>query len=298
MRAFVTGGTGFAGQWLCQHLSTNDDEITLFEGDITNDSEVRTALVAAEPEVVYHLAGQANVGLSWTEPAQTFRVNAEGTLNVVQAVASMQREVLPKVLIVGSAEVYGNISPADLPVRESQPLAPMSPYAASKAAAEQVALQAFRANGVPVVIVRPFNHIGPGQSDSFVVSALAHRIVAAKAAGAAFITVGNLSPRRDFTDVRDIVAAYRLAATKGEAGSIFNVSTGRSVSIATLAERMVELAGGGLDLLVDGAHQRAVDVPELLGDSSALREATGWHPVFSVDDTLSDVLAHAGFIPA
>ncbi len=292
----MTGGTGFAGTWLCRHLIESGDEIvTNYEGEITDAEDIRRALFAAEPEVVYHLAGQANVGKSWSEPGPTFRVNAEGTLNVVQAIAAMTDEaVVPRVLIVGSAEVYGRVAPEDMPVRENHALAPVSPYAASKLAAELVAMQAFRSNGVPVVIVRPFNHIGPGQADTFVVSAIAHRIVAAKRSSADFITVGNLESKRDFTDVRDIVAAYRLAVTAGVPGSVYNVSSGTSVSIATLAHRMVELAGGGLELRVDAQHRRAVDVPELLGDSSALRAATGWGPKLSIDDTLSDVLSEAG----
>jgi GDP-4-dehydro-6-deoxy-D-mannose reductase len=296
MRAFVTGGTGFAGTWLCRHLIESGDEIvTNYTGEITDADDIRRALFAAEPEVVYHLAGQANVGKSWIEPGPTFRVNAEGTLNVVQAVAAMTDEaVVPRVLIVGSAEVYGKVSPEEMPVRETHALAPMSPYAASKMAAELVAMQAFRSNGVPVVVARPFNHIGPGQADTFVVSAIAHRIVAAKRSKLEFITVGNLESRRDFTDVRDIVAAYRLAATVGLPGSTYNISSGTSVEIASLAHRMVELAGGGLELRVDAQHRRAVDVPELLGDSSALRAATGWAPKISIDDTLRDVLAEAG----
>ncbi len=291
MRVFVTGGTGFAGSWLTRHLSESGDDITVFEGNITDADEVRRAVFAAEPEFVYHLAGQANVGRSWTHPVETFRVNAEGTLTLVQAVAAMTDEaVMPGVLIVSSAEVYGTISQSELPVTEQHPIAPVSPYASSKVAAEQVALQAWRAHGVPVVIARPFNHIGPGQADTFVVSALAKRIVEAKAAGSDHIVAGNLSPRRDFTDVRDIVAAYRLLATYGVAGSTYNISTGISLSIADLAAQMVALAGGGLRIEVDAAQQRAVDVPELRGDSTALRTVTGWSPRLSVESTLTDVL--------
>ncbi len=297
MRVFVTGGTGFAGTWLCRHLESEGDQVVVYEGDINDGVAVLAGLHEVAPEAVYHLAGQANVAQSWTHPIETFRVNAEGTLQITQALveygkgASEMLLRLPTFLLVSSAEVYGTIPPDLVPVPESQPVAPVSPYAASKVAAEQVALQAFRAHGLPVIVARPFNHIGPGQAESFVVSALARRIVEAKRDGQHVVTLGNPDPRRDFTDVRDIAAAYRLLVLRGAPGTIYNISTGASMSIGALAQRMIELAGGQLTLHIDEVHRRAVDVPDLCGDSTALRTATGWSPAISLDQTLLDVMA-------
>jgi GDP-4-dehydro-6-deoxy-D-mannose reductase len=296
MRAFVTGGTGFAGTWLCDHLREQGDEVTVFTGSITDPDAITIALGDVVPDAVYHLAGQANVGKSWDEPADTFRVNAEGTLHLVQAVVDQWRRIgitanpTSRVVIVSSAEVYGVIPPEAVPVKESQAIAPVSPYAASKVAAEQVALQAFRAHGLPVVVARPFNHIGPGQAPSFVVSALAHRIAEAIASGTRTVTMGNPDPRRDFTDVRDIVAAYRLLAVGGIAGETYNVATGNSVSIGTLAQRMIDLSDAELVLEIEDVHRRAVDIPDLCGSTDAIRLATGWKPQISLDQTLTDVL--------
>ncbi len=307
MRVLVTGANGFAGTWLCRHLEASGDQVLTPTVDVTDRAAVAAVVSESAPEAIYHLAGQANVGASWTDPFTTFEVNATGTLNVVQAAIGLATP--PRVLVVGSAEVYGTVGPDDLPVTEQRLLRPGSPYAASKVAAEAVALQACWGSGLPVVVARSFNHIGPGQADSFVVSALARRVVDARLAGLTAIPVGNLSPKRDFTDVRDVVRAYRLLVTKGTPGTSYNVCTGQSVSVGDIAHLLVALdaehetaqhqrtAGPQqttepLVLQVDPALQRPVDVPELLGDSSLLRRDTGWSPMLSVSDTLEEVLAY------
>ncbi len=271
------------------------DEIIAPDLEITDPAAVQRAFVEAAPEAVYHLAGQANVGASWSDPFSTFQVNAAGTLNVVQAAVKLER--MPRVLVVGSAEVYGVVTPDDLPVSESRALRPASPYAASKAAAEMVALQAHLGNGLPVMVARSFNHIGPGQSDGFVVSALAKRVVQARRESASFISVGNLSPRRDFTDVRDVVRAYRCIIESGVPGAAYNVCTGTAISVGEVANLLVALdatheSSEPLQLQVDPELQRPVDVPELRGDPARLMADTAWAPKLSVTDTLSEVLAH------
>ncbi|MGH9181911.1 MAG: NAD-dependent epimerase/dehydratase family protein, partial [Acidimicrobiales bacterium] len=223
MRAFVTGGHGFVGTWLRAHLEAEGDEVVApgSEVDITDAAATAAAMVAAAPEVVYHLAGLAHVGRSWAEPAEFLRVNAGGTLNVLEAARRVASP--PRVLVVSSAEVYGHVGPDRLPLTEDAPRRPVSPYAASKAAAEMVTVQAHLGHGTAVVVARPFNHIGPGQDPSFMLPGLAGRILAAQRHGVAVLGVGNLSPRRDLTDVRDIVRAYRLLATAGAAGATYNV---------------------------------------------------------------------------
>jgi GDP-4-dehydro-6-deoxy-D-mannose reductase len=193
--------------------------------------------------------------------------------------------------VVSSAEVYGVVTPEQLPLKEDAPTAPATPYAASKLAAEAVALQAWRGYHQPVIVVRPFNHIGPGQSPNFAVPALAKRIVEARKAGAASLRVGTLTTRRDFTDVRDVVVAYRLLMEHGAVGTTYNICSGRDVSIAEVADELLGLADADLELVTDPDLVRPVDVPVLRGDAGLLRATTGWSPSIPLATTLADVLA-------
>lgn len=292
MRVFVTGGHGFVGRWLRAHLEECGDEVEAPDEsvDVTDAERLLDAVSACRPDAVYHLAALTHVGESWSDPAEVFRVNALGTLNVLQA--CRKAGAAPVVLLVGTAEVYGAVGPEELPLSESSPLRPVTPYAASKVAAEYLGLQAHLGYGLPVVSVRAFNHVGPGQADAFAVSALARRVVEAERSGARSIPVGNLEARRDFTDVRDVVRAYRLLVDKGQPGCVYNVCSGRDVAIAEVAGRLLELAGAQLELRADPSLQRPVDVPVLRGDASRLASATGWRPQIALDDTLGDVLAH------
>jgi len=290
VRAFVTGGAGFVGQWLQRHLGDAGDEVSAPEVDITEPDALRDAVVSASPEVIYHLAAITNVGESWGAPRQTFEVNAVGTLNLLES--ARQLAVSPRVILVCSAEVYGQVGPAELPLTEDSPLRPVSPYAASKVAAEFLGLQAFLAHGLPVIRVRAFNHIGPGQADTFVVSSLAHQIAKARAGGGAgVIEVGNLTPQRDFTDVRDVVRAYRLLAQSGVPGAVYNICSGQAVAIEEIAHLLLGLAGTDIRLEVDPARVRPVEVPILCGDNGRLVAATGWDRQFTLQQTLADVLA-------
>lgn len=292
MRAFVTGASGFVGSWLVPHLREAGDEVVEATGslDVTDFVQTAAAVVAAEPEVVYHLAGFSQVGASWRAPDEALRVNALGTLAVIEG--ALACPVRPAVLVVSSAEVYGRVRPEDLPLTEEAPLRPVSPYAVSKASAELVGLAAYRAHGLRVVTVRPFNHVGPGQDPSFVVSAIAKRIVEAGRVGESAIRVGNLSARRDLTDVRDVVRAYRLLAAKGEAGLVYNVCSGTDVPIAQVVDQLMDIAGLRLDLRGDPALSRPADVPVLRGDASRLRQRTGWLPQIELAETLAAVLEH------
>jgi len=290
VRALVSGARGFVGSWLTAHLVESGDDVVGIdhEVEITEGDAVRAVMVEAAPDIVYHLAALTNVGRSWTDPEEVFRVNAIGTLYVLEAARACPRP--PRVLIISSAEVYGAVPEERLPVTEDAPLAPVTPYAASKVAAEYLGVQAYLAYGLPVLRVRPFNHVGPGQSSGFVVSALAERIVQARRSGAASIMVGNLTPRRDLTDVRDVVRAYRLLAERGVPGEVYNVCSGRDIAIADVAMQLQKLAGTELLLELDPSLSRPVDVPVVRGDPTKLHEATGWEPSFSIDRTLLDVL--------
>jgi GDP-4-dehydro-6-deoxy-D-mannose reductase len=290
MRAFITGAQGFVGPWLIEHLESKGDEVATAgaDFDVTDSDAVHDALGQAQPEVVYHLAAFSNVAGSWSEPAAAFRTNTVGTSILLEAIRSVSPA--SRVLLVSSAEVYGAVAPSELPIAEDAALAPVSPYAASKAAAEMLGIQAAVGFGLQVIRARPFNHIGPGQSTDFVVSALARRIVQAKREGERAIPVGNLSARRDFADVRDVVKAYRLLAIRGQAGKAYNICSGKSIEIASIAQELIRLADAEIILERDESLFRQVDVAEVRGDPARLCEETGWQPEIPLNRSLIDIL--------
>ena len=293
MRALVTGAGGFVGAHLVRHLEQQGDEVVELERrvdgvDIADADALIDAVMAAKPEAVYHLAGAADVGGSWAEPRETFLANALGTLNVLEASRQVGAD---RVLAVTSADVYGRVTPDELPIREDQPLRPVSPYAASKVAADALAQQAWLGHRLPVIRVRAFNHLGPGQSDRFVAPSLAHRIARNERDGGDEVPIGNMTPRRDVTDVRDVVRAYRLLMLEGEPGAAYNVCRGEAASVRQIAEALLGMASRPMRLVSDRALQRPVDIPVLIGDNTALRAVTGWEPTIPLAQTLADVLA-------
>jgi len=291
VRALITGGKGFVGRWLAAHLAEQGDDVAVIdlETDVADGVAVRRVMDEVRPDAVYHLAARTHVGESWDDPSEVLRVNVLGTAEVLAAARAVGSA--PRVVVVSSAEVYGVVRPEQLPLTEDSPARPASPYAASKLAAEAVALQAWRGFGQPVLVVRPFNHIGPGQSPGFFVPALAKRIVEARRSGATSLPVGTLTTRRDFTDVRDVVVAYRLLVERGDPGEVYNVCSGRDVAMSEVAAQLLELAGAELTLETDPELVRPVDVPVLRGDAGRLQAATGWEPTITLAATLADVLA-------
>lgn len=290
MKAFVTGARGFVGRWLVEHLSDCGDEVDVAAGlDVTDEESVAAALEAAKPDVVYHLAGVTRVSESFANPTRTIEVNAIGTLCVLLGTRGC--DPVPRVVLVSSSEVYGDIAPGEPSLAEDRVFAPATPYAASKAAAEVIAMQAAHTWGVQVVRARPFNHVGPGQSADFVVAAIAKRVAEAELAGTRTVSVGNTDAARDFTDVRDVVRAYRLLVEHGTPGKAYNVCSGTSVTIGEIASKLIGLSKADLSLVTDPALVRAVDSSSPPGDSSRLRGATGWKPGIPLDSTLADVLS-------
>lgn len=292
MRVLVTGSRGFVGHWLTAHLQEQGDEVVGIdtEVDITRAEDLKEFVTGVAPDAVCHLAALASVGASWGASEATYLVNTVGTVNVLDAALACARR--PRVLLISSSEVYGRVAPDQLPLTEDHPLAPVSPYAASKAAAEMAGIQAWLGSGLEVVRARPFNHTGPGQRTDFVVPALAEQITRAVRSGADRLSTGNLDARRDLSDVRDVVRAYRLLMVSGRAGEVYNVCRGEAVSIRHVAERLLALAGVDLPIVVDPARVRPVEIPELRGDRSRIEAAVGWRPDYDLDETLADVLAH------
>ncbi len=315
-RALVTGAAGFVGQWLCHELLrqgiavtgtalggdvpagalTSDEKraVTWRSCDVTRMDDVRGALEASKPDMVFHLAGVAFVPAADKDPGAAVDVNVGaaarllGDLRVRRAAGTLD----PVVIIAGSGEQYGRHDSADVPLRETTKQRPLSVYAASKAAQEVLALEAHRSAGVRVIAVRAFNHSGPGQSAQFLLPALVARAIAAKASGANVVPVGNMTPVRDFSHVADVARAYVLLAERGAPGEAYNIASGVGTDVAALARLVLARAGVQAMLQPDPALQRPVDVPALVGDASKLRAATGWTPERPLD-TLIDELIRA-----
>lgn len=295
MHALITGAAGFVGRALTRYLLDSGDRVTGLDRltgspDITNRDELHHAIASAAPDVIYHLAAQAHVPTSWADPISTLRTNVEGTQNVLDAAFEAG---VSRVLAVSSAEVYGSWPPDRMPITEETPLRPTSPYAASKVAADAIASQCHLGRGQDVIRVRAFNHIGPGQRTDFVCAGLAQRIARAARVRATEVSVGSLSVRRDFTDVRDVVRAYRLLAELGEAGDVYNVCSGVDRSIQEIAETLIELSGVEVVLTQDPSLTRAVDTPMVRGGHQKLTLRTGWEPKISLADSLHDILLDA-----
>jgi GDP-4-dehydro-6-deoxy-D-mannose reductase len=293
VRSLITGGRGFVGTWLADHLREQGDDVVAidYEVDVTDPVALLDAVTAAAPDAIYHLAALTHVGDSWKDPLAVLQVNVIGTAALLAAARQCGTD--PRVLVTSSAEVYGAVTdPSLMPLDELTPTAPLTPYAASKLAAEVLIGQAFRGHGQAAIVVRPFNHIGPGQVPNFAVPALAKRIVEADRRGDTSIAVGNLAARRDFTDVRDVVRAYRLLIELGTPGEVYNVCSGHDVAIEEVANALLRLAGTSLGFETDPALTRPVEVPVLRGDPTRLQQATGWKPEIPLDQTLADVLEY------
>ena len=292
MRALVTGASGFAGRHLVQACTAAGDEVAEASRatgvDLLDPGRARAAVAEARPAVVYHLAGLAHAGASWEDPAGHLARNVALALNVLDAVRAEAPEAT--VVMAGSGEVYG--PPDTLPVTEDVPLRPQNPYAVSKASADLLAGFYADAHGLRIIRARPFNHAGPGQEPGYAIASFARQAAAAVEAGRDPIRIvsGNPDTRRDYTDVRDVVRAYRLLAERAEPG-IYNVCSGRSVSARELLDALARAAGAGLEHQVDPALVRAHEVMEVRGSHERLRQATGWEPEIPLERTLADTVA-------
>ena len=290
MKALVTGADGFVGRHLLEHLrAQGDDAIGVDrECDVTDATSVLAVLESERPEAIYHLAALTAVGTSWSNPVEYTRVNVLGTKNVLDAAS----HVVPtaRVVLVSSADVYGVVRPEDLPLVETFRVAPANPYASSKVEAEHVAHDAVRERGQTVVIARPFNHLGAGQSTDFVVPAIVNRLLQALDDGADEIVVGDLSTRRDFSDVRDVVRAYRLLINAGVGGEVYNIASGVDVGLFDIAQRLRTAIAPHVRLVTDESLIRPVEVPVSCGSYDKLFRATKWRPAFTLDESLHEVI--------
>lgn len=308
MRVLITGIAGFAGSHLSEFLlskkikvfgfylpghSTENvdhikDKINLIPCDLLNKTEVGQKISKVNWDYVFHLAAFASPAASFKNPAQTLENNIIGQLNLLEALVKIKSKA--RILIVGSADEYGNVDPEDLPITEETPLAPPSPYAVSKVAQDMLGLQFFLHHRLNIVRVRPFNHIGQRQSASFVVSAFASQIAQLEQKGQGEMKVGNLETWREFTDVRDMVRAYFLALEKGRVGSVYNIGVQKPIKIAQILKIMLSLSKVKIKVVVDKNLYRPVDIVKIYCDSSKFRKQTGWRPKINIKKTLSDTI--------
>jgi GDP-4-dehydro-6-deoxy-D-mannose reductase len=281
----VTGARGFVGDHLLRQLGGRGVPA---DADVTDAKSIAEAVAATTPEAIVHLAAASSVGASWENAHETWLVNAIGTVNVLEAVHAQAPAA--RVLIASTGDVYGQAD--ELPTPESAPFRPASPYAASKAAAELACEQARRA-GLDVVVTRAFQHEGPGRDERFAVGSWAAQIVRAEEADGGTVRVGDLTPRRDITDVRDVCRAYDALLDPTVAADTYNVASGHAVEMREVLEALVALARAPIEVEEDRSRLRRADVTVLCGDASRLRAATGWTPTIPLEQTLADTLEAA-----
>lgn len=305
MQILITGAGGFVGSTLVRYLHTTLPEahltgthlpgsptpdlpgVTWVGLDLRAPAEVQAMLDRVRPDHIYHLAGQAFVPRSFEDPWDTFETNVRIQLNLMLGCIALG--IAPRLLIAGSAEVYG--AATTTPITEDTPLAPNSPYSVSKVAQDMLGLQYHLSHGLPVLRARPFNHFGPGQSDLFAAPAFAMQIARIEAGlQEPVVKVGDLSARRDFTDVRDVVRAYHLMVERGRAGEVYNIASGKARTIQSVLDGLLAHAHVEITVEVDPARLRPSKIPILEGDYARLHAATGWQPQIPFEQTLRDLL--------
>lgn len=309
MRAFITGITGFAGSHLAENLLKHDIEvfgsslagedranIAAFKKDVTvvnaalnENRALKKAVDQAKPQWVFHLAALAMVGKSFSAPVDTMAVNLVGTQNLYEILRTAKS--VQKIIFVSSADIFGPLPPAKMPIKPDYPLQPVSPYGASKAAADILSYQYFRAYGLPIVRIRAFNHTGPRQATGYVIPDFCSQIVKIeRSRRPGTIRAGDITARRDISDVRDIVNGYRLAAAKGKSGDAYILASGKANSIRHYLKLLTKLSTAEIDIVTARELLRPVEVPLLVGSIAKAKKELGYSPKYKIETTLLDTL--------
>lgn len=310
MRVLITGITGFAGSHLTEFLlakggieihgterwrskTENIDhlkkQIQMHECDIRDASSVRKIIETVRPDKIFHLAAQSFVPTSWSAPAESLSTNIIGQLNILEALRHVG--INPLIQLAGSSEEYGLVHPEELPIKETNPLRPLSPYAVSKVGQDLLGYQYAMSYKLNIVRTRGFNHTGPRRGDVFAESNFALQVARIEhRLQESVIRVGNLEAKRDYTDVRDMVQGYWLSLEKGTPGEVYNICTGRALSMRQILEMLLAKSSIKVQIVQDPARMRPSDVPCLIGDSAKFAKATGWKPQIPFEKTLQDLL--------
>ena len=308
-RALITGISGFVGSHLADFLLNEGievygairwrskldniihikDKLKLVDADMRDSHSVQKAIEESEPDYIFHLASQSFVPMSWRAPADTMETNAVGTIHLLEAIR--QSNCDPVIQIAGSSEEYGMVYQDELPIRETNPLRPLSPYGVSKVTEDLLGQQYHRSYGLKTVVTRAFNHTGPRRGDVFVTSNFSKQIAEIeKGLKGPVMYVGNLAAKRDFTDVRDIVRAYWFAVTKCDYGEVYNICSEKARTIQSVLDLLLGMTDKNVEIKQDPSRMRPSDVEILQGDCSRFREKTGWKPEIPFEKTMHDLL--------
>ena len=298
-KALITGSQGFVGHYLRQELENNRYKVTgldiqtgdgVIVADLLDQAAVKAIIAQVQPDVIFHLAGQANVAKSWSIPQKTVEMNVVAAINLMEAVRQNQPDC--RMVLIGSSDEYGNLGEAGKLVSETLETKPQTPYAVSKKAQEEMARVYVTAYGMNISMTRSFNHAGAGQGKGFLISDFASGVVAVERGEQSCLKVGNLTSRRDFTHVRDVVRAYRLIGERGQAGEVYNVGSGITYSAQEILDKLCSLAQCRIAVEQDLAKMRPSDTPVICCDHSKLTAHTGWQPQESLDVMLQETLEY------
>jgi len=303
-RVLITGSEGFVGQHLWKELESNGYEVygttlrapetglpqNVFVCDIESQEQLSLLITKIMPDAIFHLAGQPKPGLSFNIPQKTIAVNTIGTINLLEAVRAIPG-YFPRLVVVGTSEEHGVVSSENLPITESTPLNPINPYAISKVANWYLVKEYVRSFNFDIVYATPFTHTGPGQMPGFLSPDIASQIVEIeKGIKEPILLTGDLSSKRDIGDVRDVVRAYRLLLEKGKKGERYIISTGKSLPVRDIVEKLITLSKVKIEHKFDNSRNRPTDIPDLYGSHEKLTQATGWLPEIPLENTLQDLL--------
>ncbi len=308
-KALITGITGFVGSHLAEFLLNEGvavygtvrwrskkenldgfvDKLKISEMDLRDAHSMQTLIDEVKPDYIFHLAAQSFVPTSWNSPSETLTTNIIGNLNLLEAVKKSDCD--PVIQIAGSSEEYGLVNPDEVPIKETNPLRPLSPYGVSKVGQELLSIQYHMSYGIKTIVTRAFNHTGPRRGEFFVTSNFAKQIAEIEQGSKEpVMQVGNLEAKRDFTDVRDVVRAYWYTVNKCEYGGVYNICSGKSVTIQYMLNLLLKMSDKKIEIKQDPSRMRPSDVEVLHGDCSRFMEKTGWKPEIPFEKTMKDLL--------